>query len=133
MMTCSEWDGSSPHLPCWPSLLPASGCFALSAFMVEQRSKEISIRLVLGASLQSIFNLLTLNFLKLVLISVVLATPIAWYMMKSWLEDFYVPHRYYVGHFCARGFTGNSDRVTNDQLSVGEGGVDESGGSLKSE
>jgi putative ABC transport system permease protein len=64
------------------------GLFALSAFMVEQRSKEISIRLVLGASLNSIFNLLTFNFLKLVLISIVLASPIAWYMMKSWLEDF---------------------------------------------
>jgi putative ABC transport system permease protein len=64
------------------------GLFALSAFMVEQRSKEISIRLVLGASLRSIFNLLTLNFLKLVVISIVVAAPIAWYMMQKWLEDF---------------------------------------------
>lgn len=64
------------------------GLFALSAFMVEQRSKEISIRLVLGASLKSIFSLLTLNFLKLVLISIVIATPIAWYAMRKWLEDF---------------------------------------------
>ncbi|HEY9045763.1 MAG TPA: FtsX-like permease family protein, partial [Ohtaekwangia sp.] len=64
------------------------GLFALSAFMVEQRGKEISIRLVLGASLKSIFNLLTLNFLKLVLISIVIAAPVAWYMMQKWLEDF---------------------------------------------
>ncbi len=64
------------------------GLFALSAFMVEQRSKEISIRLVLGASLQSIFNMLTLNFVKLVLISIVIATPIAYYMMQLWLQDF---------------------------------------------
>jgi putative ABC transport system permease protein len=64
------------------------GLFALSAFMVEQRSKEISIRLVLGASLNSIFNLLTLNFLKLVVISIVIAVPIAWYIMHKWLEDF---------------------------------------------
>lgn len=64
------------------------GLFALSAFMVEQRSKEISIRLVLGASLKSIFNLLTLNFLKLVLISIVIAVPIAWYSMQQWLQDF---------------------------------------------
>jgi len=64
------------------------GLFALSAFMVEQRSKEISIRLVLGASLNNVFNLLTLNFLKLVLISIVLATPVAWYFMQKWLEDF---------------------------------------------
>jgi len=64
------------------------GLFALSAFMVEQRSKEISIRLVLGASLNNVFNLLTLNFLKLVVIAIVLATPIAWYFMQKWLEDF---------------------------------------------
>ncbi len=64
------------------------GLFALSAFMVEQRGKEISIRLVLGASLNSIFNLLTLNFLKLVFISIIIAIPIAWYMMHKWLEDF---------------------------------------------
>ena len=64
------------------------GLFALSAFMVEQRSKEISIRLVLGASLQSIFNLLTLNFIKLVLISVVIAAPIAYYILIGWLQDF---------------------------------------------
>ena len=56
--------------------------------MTEQRSKEISIRLVLGATTNSIFSLLTMNFLKLVLISLVVATPIGWYLMRSWLEDF---------------------------------------------
>jgi putative ABC transport system permease protein len=64
------------------------GLFALSAFMVEQRNKEISIRLVLGASLQNIFRLLTDHFIKLVLISFVLAVPLAWYMMQKWLEDY---------------------------------------------
>ena len=64
------------------------GLFALSAFMVEQRGREISIRLVMGASIRSIFNLLTINFVKLVLISIVIAVPIAWYMMNKWLEDF---------------------------------------------
>jgi putative ABC transport system permease protein len=56
--------------------------------MVEQRSKEISIRLVLGASLKAIFNMLTFNFLKLVLISIVFAIPIAWYVMHDWLQNF---------------------------------------------
>jgi len=51
------------------------GLFALSAFMVEQRSKEISIRLVLGASVRNVFRLLTQNFVKLVLISFVVAAP----------------------------------------------------------
>jgi putative ABC transport system permease protein len=64
------------------------GLFALSAFMVEQRSKEISIRLVLGASLNSILNLLTFNFVKMVLVAIIIASPMAWYMMTNWLQDF---------------------------------------------
>lgn len=64
------------------------GLFALSAFMVEQRSKEISVRLVLGASVKSVFQLLTWDFLRLVLISIVIAAPISWYMMTRWLEDY---------------------------------------------
>lgn len=69
-------------------LVACLGLFALSAFMVEQRSKEISIRLVLGASLTSIFNLLTFNFLRLVFISLAISIPIAWYVMEKWLSDF---------------------------------------------
>jgi putative ABC transport system permease protein len=64
------------------------GLFALSAFMVEQRNKEISIRLVLGASINNILRLLTQNFVILVLISFVLAVPLAWYLMQKWLEDY---------------------------------------------
>jgi putative ABC transport system permease protein len=64
------------------------GLFALSAFMVEQRSKEISIRLVLGASTSNIFRLLTQNFLKLVLIALIIAVPVAWYGMHQWLQDY---------------------------------------------
>jgi putative ABC transport system permease protein len=64
------------------------GLFALSAFMVEQRSKEISVRLLLGASVNSVFQLLTWNFMKLVVIAFVIATPIAWYLMSQWLEDY---------------------------------------------
>ena len=64
------------------------GLFGLSAFLVEQRGKEISIRMVLGASLQNIFNLITVNFVKLVLIATVIASPLAWYLMDTWLQDF---------------------------------------------
>ncbi|HEX8039120.1 MAG TPA: FtsX-like permease family protein, partial [Chryseosolibacter sp.] len=64
------------------------GLFALSVFMVEQRNKEISIRRVLGASLQSIFHLLTRNFIALVLISFVIAVPVAWYTLQQWLQDY---------------------------------------------
>jgi len=64
------------------------GLFALSAFMVEQRKKEISIRIVLGAPFKSIYKLLTLDFMKLILVSIAIAVPIGWYMMNRWLEDF---------------------------------------------
>ncbi|MGB5317755.1 ABC transporter permease [Eudoraea sp.] len=64
------------------------GLFALSAFMVEQRKKEISIRLVLGAPFKSIYTLLTLNFLKLVFIAIAIAIPVGWLLMSRWLEDF---------------------------------------------
>jgi len=64
------------------------GLFALSAFMVEQRSKEMSIRKVLGASVNSIFQILTGNFLKLNVISLVIAFPIAYYLMQNWLKDY---------------------------------------------
>ncbi len=64
------------------------GLFALSAFMAEQRSKEMGIRKVLGAPVQSIFRLLTQHFLILVLISLAIAAPAAWYLMQKWLRDF---------------------------------------------
>lgn len=64
------------------------GLFALSAFMVEQRSKEISIRLVLGASVNNVFQLLTWNFVRLVVIAFFTAAPLGWYFMNKWLEDY---------------------------------------------
>jgi len=64
------------------------GLFALSAFLVEQRKKEISIRLVLGAPFKSIYQLLTMDFMKLIFIAIIIATPIGWYLMSRWLEDF---------------------------------------------
>ncbi|MFY0651000.1 MAG: ABC transporter permease [Cyclobacteriaceae bacterium] len=71
------------------SLVVASlGLFGLSAYMADQRSKEISIRKVLGASVNSLLGLMTFDFLKLVLISVVVATPICWYVVDDWLGSF---------------------------------------------
>ncbi len=64
------------------------GLFALAAFTVERRQKEIGIRKVLGASIANITGLLTKDFLKLVLIAMVIATPIAYYVMNQWLADF---------------------------------------------
>jgi putative ABC transport system permease protein len=64
------------------------GLFGLTTFTVGQRTKEIGIRKALGASVGSIVTLLSKDFLKLVLISIVIATPLAWYAMNEWLKDF---------------------------------------------
>ncbi|MPR34822.1 ABC transporter permease [Salmonirosea aquatica] len=64
------------------------GLFGLAAFAAQQRTKEIGVRKVLGASVSSIVTLLSKDFLKLVLIAIVMATPIAWYAMQFWLQDF---------------------------------------------
>ena len=64
------------------------GLFGLATFTAEQRTKEIGIRKVLGASLTNIVALLSRDFLKLVLIANVLAWPLAWWAMHKWLQDF---------------------------------------------
>jgi putative ABC transport system permease protein len=64
------------------------GLFGLSTFSVEQRVKEIGIRKVLGASPAGIVSLLSKDFLKLVIISFFIATPMAWYFVSKWLQDF---------------------------------------------
>jgi putative ABC transport system permease protein len=69
-------------------ILAAMGLFGLAAFTIEQRAKEIGIRKVLGASLGSINALLSKDFLQLVLLSIVIASPVAWWMMNSWLQGF---------------------------------------------
>ena len=64
------------------------GLFGLSAFAISQRVKEIGIRKVLGANVNSIVTLLSKDFLKLVGIAAIIAFPVAWYAMSRWLEDF---------------------------------------------
>ncbi|MBC8110004.1 MAG: FtsX-like permease family protein, partial [Verrucomicrobia bacterium] len=64
------------------------GLFGLASFSVEQKTKEIGIRKVLGASVSQIVTLLSKDFLKLVLIAFVIAVPVAWYAMHQWLQDF---------------------------------------------
>ena len=64
------------------------GLFGLSTYAAERRTKEIGIRKVLGASVNGIVFMLSKDFLKLVLIALLIASPIAWYFMNQWLEDF---------------------------------------------
>lgn len=69
-------------------LICGLGLYGLVSFIVVRRTKEIGIRKVLGASVASIVTLLSKDFLKLVLIAIVLASPIAWWIMNQWLADF---------------------------------------------
>lgn len=65
------------------------GLLALAAFTAERRTKEIGVRKVLGATTGGIVALLAKDFLKLVVIALVIASPIAWYAMHEWLQDFH--------------------------------------------
>ena len=69
-------------------VLACLGLFGLSSFTIKQRFKEIGIRKVLGSSVANIVQLLSRDFLKLVAVSFVIASPIAWYGMNLWLQDY---------------------------------------------
>jgi putative ABC transport system permease protein len=69
-------------------LISCLGLFGLATFSAEQRTKEIGIRKVLGANVTGIVALLSKDFLKLVVLSIVIASPIAWWVMNKWLQDF---------------------------------------------
>jgi putative ABC transport system permease protein len=64
------------------------GLFGLAAFIAEQRTKEIGIRKVLGATVTDIVSMLLVDFVRLVVIAIVIASPVAYYFMHQWLQDF---------------------------------------------
>jgi putative ABC transport system permease protein len=64
------------------------GLFGLVMFATEQRTKEIGVRKVLGASVASVVSLISMDFIKLILISNLIALPLAWYFMNKWLDTF---------------------------------------------
>ncbi len=68
------------------------GLFGLAAFSAEQRTKEIGIRKVLGASVMKIVSLLSVEFLWLIVIAIAIASPIAWWAMNMWLQGFAYRH-----------------------------------------
>ncbi|HMJ70880.1 MAG TPA: ABC transporter permease [Cyclobacteriaceae bacterium] len=72
-------------------VLACLGLFGLVSFIVEQRTKEIGIRKVLGAPVAGIVAMLSMNFMKLIVISILIATAMSWYTMDKWLQEF--PYR----------------------------------------
>ncbi|NMH88904.1 ABC transporter permease [Flavivirga algicola] len=69
-------------------LISCLGLFGLVSFIAEQKKKEIGIRKVLGASIQTVVQLMTKDYIILVMIAFIIATPLAYYLMQQWLEDF---------------------------------------------
>ncbi len=73
---------------CIAIFIACLGLFGLSAFAISQRVKEIGVRKVLGADVTTIVALLSKDFLQLVIMAAIIACPVAWYAMHSWLQDF---------------------------------------------
>jgi putative ABC transport system permease protein len=73
---------------CLAILIACLGLLGLATYTAEQRTKEIGIRKVLGADVQTIVLLLSNDFIKLVLIAIIIATPVSWYAMNKWLDGF---------------------------------------------
>jgi predicted permease len=69
-------------------IISSLGLYGLSAFMAEQRTKEIGVRKVLGASVSNMVVMLSSGVIRLILVAVVIAVPIAWWAISSWLESF---------------------------------------------
>ncbi|MEM9681448.1 MAG: FtsX-like permease family protein, partial [Bacteroidota bacterium] len=69
-------------------LVACLGLFGLASYITSLRSKEVGVRKVLGASIQQLLKLLTWDFVKLVVIAVVIAAPISWWLMRDWLQGF---------------------------------------------
>ncbi|GAA0730162.1 ABC transporter permease [Aquimarina litoralis] len=69
-------------------LISCLGLFGLISFMAEQKKKEIGIRKVLGASVSTVVKMLTKDFFILIIVALVIATPLSYYLMENWLQDF---------------------------------------------
>ncbi|HEY6902281.1 MAG TPA: FtsX-like permease family protein, partial [Puia sp.] len=65
------------------------GLFGLASFIAEQRTKEIGVRKILGASVFQVWNLLSKDFVLLVVIAFLVAVPLAWYCMSAWLQNYH--------------------------------------------
>jgi putative ABC transport system permease protein len=86
-------------------IISCLGLLGLASYSTMQRTKEIGVRKVLGSSVAGIVNLLSLDFIKLVVMSFVIAAPLAWYFMHKWLQDFEYHTKLSVWVFAAAGLS----------------------------
>jgi len=86
-------------------IIAGLGLFGLSAFVIEQRTKEIGIRKVLGASVQNVLMLVSKEFLSLVVVAFILAIPVTWWAMHKWLENYAYRINISIGIFIIAGAT----------------------------
>ena len=92
------------------------GLYGLSAFMAEQRTKEIGVRKVLGASVFNVVYLLSTGFTRLILIAVVIAVPVAWFAINSWLKSFAYQGKCRLDYFPDGFFSRIDDCMDNGKL-----------------
>jgi putative ABC transport system permease protein len=86
-------------------IIASLGLFGLSAFVIEQRTREIGIRKVLGASVQQVLLLVSKEFLLLVGIAFIISVPVTWWAMNEWLKDFAYRINIGTGVFIAGGLS----------------------------
>ena len=103
------------------------GLFALAAYMAENRTKEIGVRKVLGASVINITSLLSKDFLKLVIISFVIASPVAWFAMSEWLKSYSYRISIAVVGFCCCRFTCAIYSIDHNKFSINKSSNGKSG------
>jgi ABC-type antimicrobial peptide transport system permease subunit len=85
-------------------IISCLGLFGLASFVAEQRTKEIGVRKILGASVFNLWSMLSGEFVRLVIISFCIAAPLAWYFMQSWLQKFTYHTSLSIWVFVAAGF-----------------------------
>ena len=112
-------------------LIACLGLFGLSAFSAEQRIKEIGVRKVLGASAGSITMLLSKDFISLVCIAILIASPLGWWAMNKWLQSFAYRTKCQLVGFCGGGFAADYNCINNSEFPGNKSGDSQPGGEFE--
>ncbi len=108
-------------------LISCLGLFGMASFMAEQRTKEIGVRKVLGASVFNLWRLLSKEFVVLIIISLCIASPIAYYFMHNWLQNYQYRSEHFMVDFCGSWYGRFTGYVNNGELPGDKGSNSKSG------